>query len=199
MGTEVIKALLIDEALDNAQAMGRVLSQSIYPRIAVVHGDTLLKSLGVLQTGSIDVAVVALSVFENAAFDELTLRFPHCPIVVAAEPEREADAIRALDAGAQDYFVLGQDSRIAARVIGFAAERARLQADLDSARSTLAAGAARLDAITPTPSTAFFAFDRQRILTFAGGDAFTSDLIPPPEITRTTPLRFFPHKPSPPP
>src|SRR5216683_892611 len=131
MGTEVITTLLIDEAFDEVQTFGRALSHSIYPRIAIVHCDTLSKAVSMAQTAAIDVSVVALSVFESAAFGASMRQKQRGPVVVAVEPEREADAIRALDAGAQDYFVMGQDSRIAARIIGFAAERTRLQAALE--------------------------------------------------------------------
>src|SRR5258708_24887019 len=128
MGTEVITTLLIDEAFDEVQAFERALSESIHARIAVVHCATLQKAVSMAQTAAIDVTVVALSVFESAAFGASMRRLPSGPVIVAVEPEREADALRALDAGAQDYFVVGQDSHMAARIIGFAAERALLQA-----------------------------------------------------------------------
>src|SRR5258708_12526697 len=182
MGTEVITTLLIDEAFDEAQTFGRALSHSIHPRLAVVHCATLQKAVSVMQTAAIDVTVVALSVFESAAFGASMPHFPSGPVVVAVEPEREADAIRALDAAAQDYFAMGKDSRIAARIIGSAAERTRLQAALESYKSTLNAGAARLNAITSTTSTAFFVFDPEGIVTFAAGDAFTTAAISAQEM-----------------
>src|SRR5579859_7889985 len=104
MGTEEITTLLIDEGFDNAQAVARALSQSRYPRLAVVRAAALPDALRLSQTASVDVTVVALRAFKTAAFSQALQHFSRCPVIVAAEPGCEADAICALDAGAQDYF-----------------------------------------------------------------------------------------------
>jgi signal transduction histidine kinase len=93
--------------------------------------ERLSAGLDVLSAGDVDVVLLDLSLPDSEGLNTLTsfsTRAPALPIVVMTGLEDESVAVRALQAGAQDYLIKGQsDPGLLVRAIRYAIERKRTQ------------------------------------------------------------------------
>ncbi|HSA92621.1 MAG TPA: ATP-binding protein [Terriglobales bacterium] len=105
--------------------------------------ERLAEALALLATPSFDVVLLDLDLPDSQGLLTLekTLASSSVPVVVLTALDDELTAIRAVQAGAQDYLIKGQcDGALIARALRYAMERKRLQEELQQARRLEAVG-----------------------------------------------------------
>ncbi|MGD0795343.1 MAG: PAS domain S-box protein [Dehalococcoidales bacterium] len=135
MEKKIIKILLIEDNPDDAELMKRRLYKSADARFAVTVSRTLRDGLDQLQANSHDLIICDLGLPDSHGLDtvnRILTKAPHAPLVVLSGFDDEATAIKAVQAGAQDYLVKGQlEGVYMERSLFYAIERSRLQRELE--------------------------------------------------------------------
>jgi PAS domain S-box-containing protein len=131
--------LLVEDNEDDAVLFRRMLLDMPNPTTSyvVAWARTLAEALDHLagQASAVDVVMVDLALPDSWGLDAVTRILeaaPNLPVIVLSGHDEEAPAYEAVQRGAQDYLVKGQVSPLAAaRSIGFAIERKKLQRRLE--------------------------------------------------------------------
>ena len=128
---EPIKVLLIEDNPGDAR-LAEVLLEDIAPgAFRITHVERIAAALERLDEASYDVALLDLSLPDTkglAGVECLQQRSKRLPIVVLSGLDDAAVSLEAVQKGAQDYLVKGQDSgEVVARSIRYAIERKREQ------------------------------------------------------------------------
>jgi signal transduction histidine kinase len=121
--------LLVEDNPGDAELMRELLSELAEPP-EVLHAARLSDALALLEPARVDVILLDLSLPDARGLDTVERMHraaPHLPIVVLTGLDDEALAVRALQAGAQDYLVKGAVTGPGVRrAIRHARERNRL-------------------------------------------------------------------------
>ncbi len=121
-----IKILLIEDNLDYAQLIKRILAKKTSSYMHVEHHDTFTKGYESASKGEIDLILLDLDLPDSGNIDTLLAinDITEVPIIVLTGTDDEALALRAVQMGAHDYLMKGQvDSRLLVRSITYAIER----------------------------------------------------------------------------
>lgn len=133
---EQIAILLIEDNPGDARLIQEALHETARDRptatrfkLTVV--DRLSAGLDVLAQGNIDVILLDLSLPDSEGLTTLlsiSAQAPTLPVIVMTGLDDETVAVRALQAGAQDYLIKGDfDSNLLVRAIRYAIERKRAE------------------------------------------------------------------------
>jgi diguanylate cyclase (GGDEF)-like protein len=130
--------LIVEDNLADFVLIREALSANPSP-VELVHVERLCDAELKLVEQNFDVVLLDLSLPDSHGLDSLTRllgAITTCPpIVVMTGLDDETVALRAVQAGAQDYLVKGQlDPRTLMRILRSAMERHRMMRDLDSAK-----------------------------------------------------------------
>jgi diguanylate cyclase (GGDEF)-like protein/PAS domain S-box-containing protein len=121
-----IKVLLIEDNLDYAQLIKRILSKQSSCPMEVEHHDTFSGGYERASRGSIDLILLDLDLPDSGNIDTLLSisEVTDVPIIVLTGTDDESLALKAVQMGAQDYLMKGQvDARLLVRSIRYAIER----------------------------------------------------------------------------
>lgn len=134
MQDELIKILLIEDVPKFARLLREMLEGARGVRFEVEWMESLSGGLGRLAEGGIDLVLLDLSLSDCKgldSFDQARNLASHIPIIVLSSLDDETLAVKAVQAGAQDYLVKGQiDGHLLARSIRYAIERKRTEVAL---------------------------------------------------------------------
>ena len=129
MTVETIQVLLVEDSPTDAMVVQEALSEVTGATFAVAHVERLGEALQRLGQQRFDVVLLDLSLPDSDGFETFTrLRAAasDVPVVVLSARTDEALAVRAVQAGAQDYLVKGHlGEQVLARAIRYAIERRR--------------------------------------------------------------------------
>lgn len=132
----VVRVLLVEDFAADARLVSLALRETPDQHFVITHAATLKDALAVLKNSTIDVVLLDLSLPDSAGVATVTrLRdgAPQVPVVVMTGNSDPAFAGRALEAGAQDYLVKGDDSGpVVARAIRYAIMRMAAQIDRET-------------------------------------------------------------------
>jgi len=126
MTDETIRILLIEDNLDYAQLIKRILTKKSPDAMDVEHHDTFAGGFDRAQKGEIDLILLDLDLPDSGNIDTLQAikEATEVPIIVLTGTDDENLALRAVQMGAQDYLMKGQvDARLLVRSIRYAIER----------------------------------------------------------------------------
>jgi PAS domain S-box-containing protein len=135
MKEETVKILLIEDNQDDSDLIQRRLEKSVSVRFDVTRVKTLQEGMARLASATPDLILSDLGLPDSHGLDTVTkilCEAPQIPLVVLSGFDDEATAIKAVQAGAQDYLVKGQtEGTQIERSLTYAIERARLQRELE--------------------------------------------------------------------
>lgn len=125
-----IKILLIEDNLDYAQLIKRILSKKTSCSMEVVHCDTFSGGYERASSGGIDLILLDLDLPDSGNINTLLSisEVTNVPIIVLTGTDDESLALKAVQMGAQDYLMKGQvDARLLVRSIMYAIERKKAE------------------------------------------------------------------------
>lgn len=126
-----IRILLVEDNPGDARLLREVLRETPSLSFDLVHVERLADARASLESHAADVILLDLSLPDAHGLESVTRTLelaPDVPIVVLTGLDDEATALRAVQAGAQDYLVKGQvDGGTLARAIRYARERKQLE------------------------------------------------------------------------
>ena len=157
MAVSLIRVLLVEDSMADARLVSIGLRESPDQRFIITHAASLKDACAALAQSAFDVVLLDITLPDSAGLPTLTrLRdhAPEVPVVVMTGNNDPSFAARALEAGAQDYLVKGDDSgAVVVRAIRYAitrmanqierealihrleSEQRALQRELDAARA----------------------------------------------------------------
>ncbi len=128
------KVLLVEDNPEFASVIKLILQQEIPELFQVAHASQLSEALAQLDQKEFDIILLDLSLPDSDGFDtfsEVHARAPRLPIVVLTARNDESLAMRAVQAGAQDYLLKGSiEGQTLVRSLRYAVERQRTVARL---------------------------------------------------------------------
>jgi len=130
MNMQNIKILLIEDNLDYAQLIKRILSKKTSSAMEVEHHDTFSGGYERASRGGIDLILLDLDLPDSGNIDTLLSisEVTDVPIIVLTGTDDESLALKAVQSGAQDYLMKGQvDARLLVRSIRYAIERKKAE------------------------------------------------------------------------
>jgi two-component system, cell cycle sensor histidine kinase and response regulator CckA len=135
MTNQTIKILLVEDNPGDVLLLHETLSEISLVTFALVNVERLSDALKQLQTKVFDVILLDLALPDSQgleSFSKIYQRVPLTPIVVLTGMSDETLAIKAMQAGAQDYLVKGRvrGGDLLMRSIRYAIERKRAEAIL---------------------------------------------------------------------
>src|SRR5689334_12404981 len=120
--------LVIDDDAADVSLLRNLLDYRWDGRFQLIHVEDLATALGVVGQKRLDAILLDLALPDShglEAFLKLYGRCPTTPVVVLSSFDDEALAMKAVQAGAQDYLVKGQFSEhLLVRSLRYAIERA---------------------------------------------------------------------------
>jgi PAS domain S-box-containing protein len=135
MENKTIKVLLIEDSIDDAELIKRMLEKSDRSKFQVTVAQKLNDGLEQAKKNPPDLILSDLGLPDSHGIDTVTkilLTVPHKPLVVLSGFDDEDIAIKAVQLGAQDYLVKGQiENHQLERAIYHSIERARLHDELE--------------------------------------------------------------------
>lgn len=121
-----IKVLLIEDNLDYAQLIKRILSKKTSSPMEVEHHDSFSGGYERASRGDIDLILLDLDLPDSGNIETMLGigEAADVPVIVLTGTDDESLALRAVQLGAQDYLMKGQvDARLLVRSIRYAIER----------------------------------------------------------------------------
>lgn len=125
-----MKILLIEDNLDYALLIKRILSKETNSPMEVYHHDTFSGGYERACRGDIDLILLDLNLPDSGNIDTILSisKVTDVPIIVLTGTDDEALALKAVQMGAQDYLMKGQvDARLIIRSIRYAIERKKAE------------------------------------------------------------------------
>src|SRR6266545_861005 len=136
---EPTRILLVEDSRSDARLLEATLQDAGVHRFRLTHVERLDEALAALGDGSVDVVLLDLHLPDSQGLDtlaELEREQPGVPVVVLTGLDDEELAVRAVQAGAQDYLPKGVvDGALLARLIRHAVERHQIGVELERARA----------------------------------------------------------------
>src|SRR5687767_9313873 len=140
---EPIKLLLFGATNGDADVLKRVFNEAMaiekarrrqtVPAFRLERVVTFEECLECLSNGRVD--LILLSVSSPEAFTRLSAQVPKVPVIILSTPQDEELAVKAVQAGAQDYLLQGYfDGPLLLRTMRHAVERKRADEALRCAR-----------------------------------------------------------------
>lgn len=126
MNDQEIKILLIEDNLDYAQLIKRIIAKKTSSSMDVEHHDTFSKGYERASKGDLDLILLDLNLPDSGNIDTLLIisNITDVPIIVLTGTDDEDLALKAVQMGAQDYLMKGQvDASLLVRSIKYAIER----------------------------------------------------------------------------
>ena len=124
-----IRILLVEDDPDDVWVMRNLLGDRWDGPFDLVHVELLSAGIELCDEGQFDVVLLDLSLPDSQGLETFMImhaRIGDVPIVVLSGYNDEATAMKAVQAGAQDYLVKGQvDDNMLVRSIRYAVERTR--------------------------------------------------------------------------
>jgi len=134
------KVLLLEEDPSYIEIMQTMLTVIREPQFDLECFSRLSKGLRRLGGGDVDVVLVDLSLPDSTGLDTLSEILEHAPgvpVIVLAKSDDADLAIKAVQAGAQDYLIKGEvDDTLLVRSIHYSIERHRIQDELKRQMAT---------------------------------------------------------------
>lgn len=136
MGSEksVLRVLLVEDNPGDARLLREYLSVSDTVRFEIETVSRLSEAMDATRARDFDIVLLDLSLPDGSGLDTyatLAREAPDLPIVVLTGLDDDALALRAVQAGAQDYLIKGQaNESTLARSLLYAVERHRVQSQL---------------------------------------------------------------------
>lgn len=139
---QTIKILLVEDNPGDVFLLQETLSDITVVQFNVINVERLAEAKHKLQTETFDVILLDLLLPDSAGLDSFTTlheQVPLIPIVVLTGMNDETLAMRAMQAGAQDYLVKGKvsGSDLLLRSIRYAIERKRVESTLQKREQEL--------------------------------------------------------------
>ena len=133
------RILLVEDSRSDARLLEATLQDAGVHRFKLTHAERLDEALAALGDGGVDVVLLDLHLPDSQGLDtlaELKREQPGVPVVVLTGLDDEQLAVRAVQAGAQDYLPKGVvDGALLARLIRHAVERHQIGVELERARA----------------------------------------------------------------
>lgn len=124
-----IRILLVEDDPDDVWVMRNLLSDRWDGHFDLIHVELLSSAIERCAEGGFEAILLDLSLPDSRGLDTFLSMHAHAkgvPIVILSGYHDEATAVRAVQAGAQDYLVKGQlDDNLLVRAIRYAIERTR--------------------------------------------------------------------------
>lgn len=123
------KILLIEDNLDYARLIQRILSSKSSSQMSVVHHDTFTTGFERLLEGDIDLVLLDLDLPDSGTTDTILQihQGAEVPIIVLTGTDDENIALKSVQKGAQDYLMKSRiDSSLLIRSIKYAIERKKV-------------------------------------------------------------------------
>lgn len=137
--TKQIQVLLIEDYPGHIEIMKRMFGKIENPAFNLKYSERLSTGLELFTKGKIDVVILDLTLPDSTGLDtflRLHEQAPHTPIIVTSALDDEILAVRAVQAGAQDYLVKGKfDINLLKRSILYSIERKRVENFLEIQRN----------------------------------------------------------------
>jgi PAS domain S-box-containing protein len=170
MGNEKIKILMIEDSIDDAVLIKRKLESSPTSRFQVTPVKTLQEGLAHLAQEQPDLILSDLGLPDSHGLDtvnRILKEAPYIPLVVLSGYDDESVAIKAVQAGAQDYLVKGRiDNLQMERSLNYSIERARLQRELEQHNREIASVQANLHKVLEKNADAILVISEDKKILF---------------------------------
>ncbi len=129
-----LRLLLVEDNAGDARLLREYLAQADSVRFEIETVVRLSEAMDATRERDFDIVLLDLSLPDGSGLDTyitLAREAPHLPIVLLTGLDDDALALRAVQAGAQDYLVKGQvNENSLARSLLYAVERHRVQSQL---------------------------------------------------------------------
>jgi len=162
--SHIVKVLLIEDDPIYTELVHDIVATIGGPSFSVKSVDSLSPGLKHLANGGTDVVVLDLTLPDSIGLDTFhrtNAQAPEVPILILTGHDDERLAIQAVQAGAQDYLVKGQNEvSLLVRAIRYAIERKRIQ-------RALRASEARFRKVIEKNADAIIIADRESNMRFA--------------------------------
>jgi signal transduction histidine kinase len=139
MSAAPTRVLLVEDSRSDARLLEATLQGAGSYRFELTHVERLAEALAALGDGGFDVVLLDLHLPDSQGLDTLARLQSgqsDVPVVVLTGLDDEELAVRAVQAGAQDYLPKGVvDGALLARLIRHAVERHQIGAELERARA----------------------------------------------------------------
>jgi diguanylate cyclase (GGDEF)-like protein len=133
-----LKALMIEEDKISAHNLKEQVQNYKKEPLELVCVDTLSKGFEVFSGGSIDVLLLDLNLSNSKGLETFYIvkaQITNIPIIILSNEDDDAQALKAVQAGAQDFLIKNYiTGRSLVRSIKYAIERYRLVSELEQAR-----------------------------------------------------------------
>ncbi len=139
--TRPINILVIEDDSGDARLIKEMLSDVRGRNINLQMADRLSKSAEHLSEGNFDIILLDLSLPDSRGLETFVAVYDRAqtvPIIILSGQDDETVAIKAVQAGAQDYLVKGQvDGVLLVRSINYAIERKKMEDKLKNKMNEL--------------------------------------------------------------
>lgn len=134
MSYDTYRVLLVENDLQEAALLLRLLTRESPGTFEISHVDSLARAIEFLAVDTVDVIMLDLNLEDSAGigtFDGIHADSPEIPIVILSGMLDEDVALQSLKNGAQDYLVKGRcDGHVIVRSLRYAIERKRSELEL---------------------------------------------------------------------
>jgi len=165
------KILLIEDDMNDAFLLKRLLQKAQFITVEIDQAETLQQAIHYLQNQSYDLILLDLFLPETQGLDTFSNLSSHShdlPIIVLSGLEDQDIALAAVQAGAQDYLAKGQfDTHLLSRSIRYGIERQHLSVRLKQQNQELQAKETQLRTIISQNADGMVMINSQGIVLFA--------------------------------
>ena len=170
VNSKKINILLIEDNPGDTRIIRELLNEAEDFSFNLIYTTNLLDGLRIIEENALDVILLDLSLPDsngNQTIVRTREKAKEIPIIVLTGLKDEIFARKAVQAGAQDYFVKGQiDSNPLARSICYAIERHRMRTKIESLVETLQKNEYRLRKIIEENADSIIIVDKNNVVQF---------------------------------
>jgi len=133
-GSEVIKVLLVEDALEYAELLGNILAAAGEAKYQLKHVTRLSEGINLLNRESFNLILLDLNLPDSRGYDTFSKIYhhsPEIPIIIMTALDDDRLALKAVREGAQDYLDKGQiNGKSMLRAVNYAIERHRKRSEI---------------------------------------------------------------------